>query len=73
MATYTRQMRTSFGLRAWKLTFLLVSALYLQGADSPVLRVQGATGRGGAVKPPLTLTLEGGPAEAARWEAALIS
>ena len=58
MVTYTRQMRTTFTLRVSKLSFLLASALYLPGADSPVLRVEGAAGRDGVAKPPLTLTPE---------------
>src|SRR5262249_27102801 len=56
MVMYTRQMRTTFGLRhVLKISFLLVTALYLR-VDSPALHVEGATGRDGVARPPLSLS-----------------
>jgi hypothetical protein len=52
-------MRTKISLRhALKLLSLSAFAVYLSGAGSEVLRVEGATGRDGVAKPALSLSLE---------------
>jgi len=53
MVTYTRHMRSIL-----RVTVFLALTLGLPGADSPVLRVEGAAGRDGVAAPPLALTLE---------------
>src|SRR5215475_11052441 len=51
-------MSAASGLRnALKLCFVMTLAVCLPGADSPVLRVEGAAGRDGVAIPPLALTL----------------
>jgi hypothetical protein len=52
-------MRAKISLcNAVKLLSLFAFAVYLAGAGSEVLRVEGATGRDGVAKPALSLSLE---------------
>jgi len=50
-------MRTTIGLRHGLRLSVLALAVHVSAADAPLLRVEGAAGRDGFAKPPLSLNL----------------